>query len=557
MGFTLGRPGIILLTGAAVLLPFGLIIYQSFLSAPFFAPKVGFSLDAFGYVLSDPGFWRAFWNSLIIAAAMAAIAVPLGAALAFLLVRTDLPARGIVEPLILVPMLVSPIVLALGYVVAAGPVGFYSVLAKNLIGFIPWKLYSPVTIAVIGGLTHVPHVYLYISAALKSLGSEVEEAAARTAGANPLRVARDVSLPMVTPALLFSGVLVFFAGIEMFGLALVLGDPDGFQLLSVYLFKLTNRLGSPSYQLMAAVAVCIIATTFPLVMLQRRLLKMADKYVAVRGKTARQRLLPLGNWRWIAFAVVMLWVLVTAFVPISGIGLRAFVTRWGNNVNLFDVLTLEHMFAVFQEPALVRGIRNSVLIGVAGGALAVVCYLAIGLAIHRRPDNWSRFVDYLVLVPRAVPGLLAGLAFLWVFLFFPPLTPLRATLFSVWIAYSVVWLACGTRLISTSLLQVSPELEEAARTTGANRARVIRDITVPLVRYGLLASWLLIFIMFEREYATGVYLLTAGTEIIGALLVSLAESGAMDMVAALSVVNVVLVGIGLAIALRFGVRLYD
>jgi iron(III) transport system permease protein len=284
---------------------------------------------------------------------------------------------------------------------------------------------------------------------------------------------------------------------------------------------------------------------------------MADRYVAVRGKSARQRLLPLGRWRWIAFAVVLLWVLVTAFVPISGIGLRAFVTRWGSNVNLVDVLTLEHMVAVFQEPALVRGIRNSVLIGVAGGALAVLCYLAIGLAIHRRPDNWSRLVDYLVLVPRAVPGLLAGLAFLWVFLFFPPLTPLRATLFSVWIAYAVVWLAYGTRLISSSLLQVSPELEEAARTTGASRARVIRDVTVPLVRYGLLASWLLIFIMFEREYATGVYLLTAGTEIIGALLVSLAESGAMDMVAALSVVNVVLVGIGLAIALRFGVRLYD
>jgi iron(III) transport system permease protein len=492
----------------------------------------------------------------MIAAAMVVIAVPLGAALAFLLVRTDLPARGIVEPLILIPMLVSPIVLALGYVVAAGPVGFYSVLAKNLIGFAPWQLYSPITIAVIGGLTHVPHVYLYTSAALKSLGSEVEEAA-RTAGANPLRVARDVSVPMVTPALLFSGVLVFFAGIEMFGLALVLGDPDGFELLSVYLFKLANRLGTPSYQLMAAVAVFIIAITFPLVMLQRRLLKSADRYVAVRGKSTRQRLLPLGEWRWIAFAVVLLWLFVTAFVPISGIGLRAFVTRWGNNVNLFDVLTLQHMVAVFQEPALVRGIRNSVLIGVAGGAVAVLCYLAIGLAIHRRPDNWSRFVDYLVLVPRAVPGLLAGLAFLWVFLFFPPLSPLRATLFSVWIAYSVVWLAYGTRLISSSLLQVSPELEEAARTTGANRTRVIRDVTVPLVRYGLLASWLLIFIMFEREYATGVYLLTAGTEVIGALLVSLAESGAMDMVAALSVVNVVLVGIGLAIALRFGVRLYD
>src|SRR5439155_9979939 len=116
-------------------------------------------------------------------------------------------------------------------------------------------------------------------------------------------------------------------------------------------------------------------------------------------------------------------------------------------------------------------IVNSVLIGVIGGAVAVACYTALGLATHRRPDAWSRFIDYLVLVPRAIPGLLAGLAFLWVFLFFPPLAPLRTTIFSVWLAYSVVWIAYGTRLVSASLLQVGPELEEAGRSVGATRAR--------------------------------------------------------------------------------------
>lgn len=550
------RSGIISLTGLAVLLPIGIIVYQSLLSAPFFSTGVRFDLGAFGYVFRDPGFWAALRNSLVVAAGMTVIAVPLGGILAFLLVRTDLPGRAFIEPLVIVPVVVSPIVLALGYVVAVGPVGFYSVLVKNLIGWVPWRLYSTPSIIVIGGLTHVPHVYLYTSAALKSLGSDVEEAA-RTAGANPLRIALDVSLPMVTPALLFSGVLVFFAGIEMFGLALVLGNPNGFELLSVYLYKLTMRLGTPSYQLMAAVCVCIIALTFPLVVLQRRLLKMSERYVAVRGKSGRQRRLPLGRWRIVAFVVILVWLFLAAVVPISGIGLRAFVTRWGNNVNLLDVLTLKHFVTVFSEPTMVRSIRNSVLIGVVGGALAVAVYAAVALATHRKPDNWSRFVDYLVLVPRAVPGLLMGLAFLWVFLFFPPVTPLRATLFSVWIAYVVVWLAYGIRLLSSSLLQVSPELEEAGRTVGAGPGRVIGYVTLPLIRYGLLGSWLLIFLMFEREYATGVYLLSAGTEVIGAMLVSLSESGAMDVVAALSVVNLVLVGIGLAIALRFGVRLYD
>ena len=131
-----------------------------------------------------------------------------------------------------------------------------------------------------------------------------------------------------------------------------------------------------------------------------------------------------------------------------------------------------------------------------------------------------------MLVPRAVPGLLAGLAFLWVFLFFPPLAPLRSTIFSLWIAYTVVWLAYGMRLVSSSLLQVGPELEEAARSAGASRGRVSRDVTLPLIRYGLLASWLLVFMIFEREYSTGVYLLGPGTEVIGSLLVSLWGTGA-------------------------------
>src|SRR5205814_9068077 len=156
------------------------------------------------------------------------------------------------------------------------------------------------------------------------------------------------------------------------------------------------------------------------------------------------------------------------------------------------------------EPTQVRAIWNTILIGTVGGAIAVACYTAIGFATHRRPDGWSRFVDYLVLVPRAIPGLLAGLAFLWVFLFFPPLTPLRSTLFSVWLAYSVLWLAYGMRLISSSLMQVSPELEEAGRSIGASRGRVSRDITLPLIRYGLLGSWLLVFMIFARAYSTAV-----------------------------------------------------
>jgi len=546
----------ILVTAAAVFAPLALILYQSLLDAPFFDAKKNAGLDAYRFIFADADFWQASENSFLIAGGMTLIAVPLGALLAFVMERTDIRGRQWIEPLLLVPSFVSPMVLSFGYVVAAGPVGFYTIWTRDLFGAAPWNIYSVLGMTVIAGLTHVPNVYVYASSALKSLGSDVEEAA-RVIGASPFRVALSVSLPLIMPSLLFSAVLVFFLGFELFGLPLVLGDPEGILVLSTYLYKLTNKLGTPSYHLMAAVAMCIVAITFPLVLLQRQLLKGSRKYASIKGKAGRMRELPLGPWKWLAMALIALWIFTAVLVPLSGVALRAFVTNWGEGVNLSEALTLETFRTIWGEPTMMRGILNTVLIGVVGGLLTVACYTAIGFATHRRNDGWSRFVDYLILVPRAVPGLLIGLAFLWVFLFFPPLTPLRSTLFSVWLAYSVVWLAYGIRLISSSLLQVSPELEEAARSAGARRARVSRDITLPLIRYGLLGSWLLVFMIFEREYSTAVYLLAPGTEVIGAQLVSLWQGGAIDIVAGLSLINVVLVGVGLGVALRFGVRLRD
>ena len=223
---------------------------------------------------------------------MTAIAVPLGAILAFLIVRTDVPGRNWLEVVILVPIFVSAVVLAFGYVVALGPVGIVSLAVKDLIGLVPWNLYSFSALVVIAGLGHVPHVYLY------------------------------------------------------------------------------------------------------------------------------------------------------------------------------------------------------------------------------------------------------------------------AALISVWLACTVVWLAYGMRLISGTLLQVGPELEEAGRSMGASETRVKFDVTLPLIRYGMLASWLLVFLIFVREYSTGIYLLGPGTEVIGSLLVSLWGTGAIDLVSALSVVNVAMIALGLLIAIRLGVRLH-
>jgi iron(III) transport system permease protein len=160
------------------------------------------------------------------------------------------------------------------------------------------------------------------------------------------------------------------------------------------------------------------------------------------------------------------------------------------------------------------------------------------------------------MVPCAIPGLVAGLVLLLLLSLFKPLSPLPETLIPLWIAYTLVWLAFGVQLVSGIFRRVDPQLEDIARTVGASTDRVRFDITLPLIRDGLLAGWLILFVIFVREYSPGVYLLAPGTEVMGSLLVSLWGKGAIDLVSALSVVNVGVIGTALVVANRLGVHLH-
>jgi iron(III) transport system permease protein len=541
----------------AVFAPVGLIVYQSFLDGAFFAKSSKLSLSAYRYVLTDPTFYQALRTTTVFAFGMVAVSVPLGSLLAFLVTRTDLKFRHALEVFVLVPMFISSIVLAFGYTVSVGPSGFVSIFVRDALGFLPWNLYSLPGLILIAGLSHVPHVYLYVSSAMRNLPSDLEEAA-RTAGASIWRVSRDVTLPMVLPALIFAAALNLLLGFETFGIPLVLGDPNGIIVLTTYIYKLTTLMGVPTYQLMAVVAMVLILITLPLVYFQRRLLRNSRRYAAVGGKGARATPLKLGRkGQIIALSFIALWLFVSVVLPIGGITLRAFVNAWGVGVNLFDQLTLQNFKHLLDVASLYRSIVNTILLSVVGGAIAVFIYLIVGLAGHRNRGISNTVLDYIVLLPRALPGLVIGLAFFWVFLFVPFLTPLRPTLVALFVAYLVVGLSYGLRLLQGTLIQVAPELEESARTSGATIGRTWRDIVIPIVRPGLAGAWALIMIIFLREYATGVYLMSAGTEVIGSLMVSLLQTGNMDQIAALAFISVILTAIGLALALRLGARIHD
>ncbi len=234
----------------------------------------------------------------------------------------------------------------------------------------------------------------------------------------------------------------------------------------------------------------------------------------VGGKGSRVTSIRLGTGgQLVAWIGIGIWLLVSVgasarrhhLCALSSIsGARHQSARPSDTGELFEEL--------FRIDALSRGVLNTILISVFGGAVAVVAHLVIALAGHR----WQGFAAMQhsiisVLLPRALPGLVVGLAFFWIFLFVPLLQPIRATILSLLIAYIVVGLSYGLRLIQSTLMQVAPELEEGARTVGATIGQTWRSIVIPIIRPGLLGAWTMIMIIFLREYATGVYLMSAGT----------------------------------------------
>jgi ABC-type Fe3+ transport system, permease component len=194
--------------------------------------------------------------------------------------------------------------------------------------------------------------------------------------------------------------------------------------------------------------------------------------------------LPLGAWRWVALAIVALWLLLTVFVPISGITLRAFVTNWGEGVNLAEVLTLANFTELFEQDNLVRAILNTLGIGVIGGALAWASIRWLHLPAIAATTGPRACSTTSCCCRARCPGCSPVSRSCGSSSFVPGLKELKNSMWSIWIAYTVVWLAYGMRLIQSALLQVGPELEEAGRSVGGTRARVSLDVTLPLVRFG-------------------------------------------------------------------------
>lgn len=557
-GWSFDRPAQWLLATsltAVVLVPLAPILYQSVLSDRLYERDTELTLVNYALAFGSDELRATALATVGFVLLTTVLSIVLGTAFAVLLTRTDTPTRSVLHDIVILPFYVSPLVLAFAWAILYGPSGFATVWVRSVLGLPVWQLYTLVGMAVVAAVYYVPYAYLYAIGSLALTDPQLEDAG-RIAGAGPFRTLFSITLPLLRPAIAGASLLTLVSAIELLSIPLVLGSPVGVEVLSTFLFATASRSTPHDYGIVAAVSVAMLAVITVLVWLQARITGAERRYVTVGGKAIRGRVVGLGTLRWPVALMLWAYVAVAVVLPIVGIFAQSATAFLSPLIDPLSVLTTDHFRQIFDQPAYVGSIRNSLVIAGVGG-LAATAFIGLAVLVTTRSDFPLRgALSYIALYPRAVPGIIVGIGFLWTMLLVPGLGELRNTLLALTIAFTVRFLPIGFGALTPSVLRISGELDRAARVAGATWLTTTRTVLVPLLRPALASAFVLLFVSFVKEYASALFLVTGGSEVIGTTMIELWRQGNSGPVAALSATQLVLTLVAIVVGQRLlGARL--
>ncbi|MHA2393916.1 MAG: ABC transporter permease [Promethearchaeota archaeon] len=531
-----------IITAILILTPISLIIVQGFLDRAIYDPDRKFTFGNYILLLTDTRFHKAFRTSFFFAAETVLIAVILGALLAILTVRTNVPFKGALSNLTTLSMFISPLVGATGWIMMFGPAGWFSFYVKKVIGFVPWNIYTLQGMGVVAGLNFVPYAYLSCTSSLQRMDPNLEDTA-RIAGAKPLRTFLTVTLPLLRPAMLYSAIIILVIGLGLLGLPLILGQPYGVEVIMAYLYRLGLVRGGTAgeYGYLAAQSMIMIIITSILLFLQRRVMGSEERFVTIGGRAVRPRVIDLGRYKYPMFAIFVVYISLAAVLPIVGVAMRSITSVWNPDIGILTKLTTIHYEWIFNFPVHNRSITNTMTIALIGATLGTLLVGVITVIVHRSNFKLRKSLLYLSMYPRAIPSFIMGLGFLWLFVFFKPVAWIRNTIFALVIVFVARRIPYGIINISPAALQISSELDKSSRVCGATWLQTLRFVVFPLIKPGLVGAWVLLFAAMIREYSSALMVFTRGTEVIGITMLEFWRQGHIGPVCALGVIQVVIV----------------
>jgi iron(III) transport system permease protein len=512
-------------------LPLGWLAWMSVSS------ERGATLAHYRDVLGDVALRRALGNTVVLAFWVGLASLAVGAPLAWLTARTDLPGKGVLRALVMASFVTPPFLGAFAWVMLAGPnAGLLNVLWRSWTG-----ADGPlVNIFTMTGLVFVvtiytfPYVYIMIANTLALIASDLEEAAA-IHGAGRLRVALTVTLPMVLPAMVSGFILAVLQALALFGSPAILALPAGFHTITTQIWSFFQY--PPRIEQAAAFSLPLLLATALLLLVQKRVLGRRG-YAAVGGKGGARRTIALGLWRWPATAACLLVMACAIFLPYGILAKAAFSRAWAQPLTWSNVTLGNFAFTFFEYGATRAAIVNTLELGLLTASVGAVLVALLAYVGHRRLIAGHQVVTFLALAPIVIPGVVLAVA-LFIAYTRPPLV-LYGTLAILFVAYMTKEMPTGYAQSDATFRGIPAELEDAGRILGASRLRILRDVTAPLARSGIIAAWCFIFIGVIRELSASIILFTPSTRVMSVVIFDLKEEGQFGAIAVLGLVMLAL-----------------
>jgi iron(III) transport system permease protein len=496
--------------------------------------KGSLTLMNFYRLFTESSFYDPLVTTFIIATTSAVICCAVAAPMGWLVARTDLPYSGVIRALVTASFVTPPFLGAIAWEVLAAPnSGLLNKIFRSLTGAEPdvhlFNIYSMQGIIFVISCYTFPYVFVLVANSLDRTPGELEDASSILGGGR-WYTARRITIPLVLPALLAGALVAFLQAMTLFGSPAILALPAGFHTMTTKIWSLFQY--PPKPELAAAASLPLLVLTVFLLRAEHMILGRRG-YSVVGGKYGAPRLIPLHNWRWAAFIICLLVLMLPVFLPYAALFNAAF-SPVATTFLTFKNATMHNIyFVLFELSAASLALKNTVILGTATATIGTMIAVVIAYVTARQAVKGWRVLGFLATAPIAIPGIVLGVG---LFLSYtrPPFV-LYGTLWILLIAFVTIALPSAYQQLQAAFRTIHPELEDASRILGATRLRSLWQITAPLLRTGVIATWCFIFVGVMRELSAAIILFTSETKVISVLIYDLNESGDLGAIAVIGI----------------------
>ena len=545
-----------LLVSLMVLVPLAALMYGAVRSKSPGSPKAVYTLKNLETVYL--GLFSGGWtesvtiNSLALAIPVMLVSCVIGIFLAWAVSRTDIPARKTMSALFLIPMLYSPLVGVIGWVVLADPNAGLINTAWSALTSSPdpiLDIYSFSGIVWVMIFYFTPYAFVLNVGIFQSMDPSIEEAAS-VAGANLWQRLSFVTLPIMLGGIASCALFIFTLALEQFAIPGFLGSHIHLETLAYSIFVRTNTYPIDLPGAAAAGTLLMLLASVGLYF-YKKFTRHSERYITVTARGFKSGVTRLGQLRWVVFGLcVMIFVLGT-LMPLCAVALRALMPVRTTGLDLSG-LNFKNFEALLSSQDILIGLKNSVLLGVVTACICALLGLWISYQIIRQKSRLMSAAEYLVSLPIGIPGTVFGIGMVWAYVG----TPLYLTLWILLLAFVTRYMVYGVRMIGNGLSQIDRVLEEAARVAGASPGHSFWQVNFPLLKPVVSSMWLLVFMIVMREVSASVILYGVDSVTLPILTWTYLFDGNYGTASALSIVQLVIVALIVALCrLTLGTKL--